>query len=100
MGLFIYKSFVRYHFTMFSRYAAISQRNFSSLVGAGKSVGFVGLGCMGLPMSQNLKKNGFAVKGYDLMPEARKIAEEAGISTVDSISKVATDVDYIVTALP
>lgn len=55
---------------------------------------------MGLPMSQNLKKNGYTVKGYDLMPEARKTAEEAGIPTVDSIEKVATDVDYVVTALP
>ena len=85
---------------MFSRYALATQRNFSTLIGAGKRVGFVGLGCMGLPMSQNLKQNGYDVKGYDLMPETRKIAEEAGIRTVDSLASAATDVDYIVTALP
>jgi 3-hydroxyisobutyrate dehydrogenase-like beta-hydroxyacid dehydrogenase len=49
----------------------MAQRTFSS-IGQGKSVGFVGLGCMGIPMSQNLKKAGFEVKGYDIMPNARK----------------------------
>lgn len=62
---------------MFSRYSLVTQRAFS--VGAGKSVGFIGLGCMGLPMSLNLKKNGYTVKGYDLMQEARNSANEAGI---------------------
>ena len=72
---------------MFSRYSQIlTKRAFSSSVGAGKSVGFVGLGCMGLPMSQNLKNNGFNVKGYDLMPEARNAATESGITAVDSIA--------------
>ena len=76
----------------------MAHRTFS--VGAGKSVGFIGLGCMGLPMATNLKANGFNVKGYDLMPEARKTANEAGLETVDSVADVARDVDYIVTALP
>ena len=54
---------------MFSRYSLMAHRSFS--VGAGKSVGFIGLGCMGLPMAGNLKSNGYTVKGFDLMPEAR-----------------------------
>ena len=86
---------------MYSRYSKIlTQRSFHSAVGAGKSVGFVGLGCMGLPMSQNLKNNGFNVKGYDLMPEARNAASESGILTVDSIAEAVSDVDYVITALP
>ena len=42
-----------------------------SSLGAGKSIGFVGLDVMGTPISQNLKKNGFEVKGYDIMPAVR-----------------------------
>ena len=86
---------------MYNRYSQIlTQRSFQSAVGAGKSVGFVGLGCMGLPMSINLKSNGYSVKGFDLMPEARKAATESGIVTVDTIAKAVSDVDYVVTALP
>mmetsp|Transcript_3520 Transcript_3520/g.4698 ORF Transcript_3520/g.4698 Transcript_3520/m.4698 type:complete len:316 (+) Transcript_3520:34-981(+) len=83
---------------MFPRYALAAQRAFS--VGAGKNVGFIGLGCMGLPMSTNLKQAGFTVKGYDLSPQAREAAQEAGITAVDSIAEASTDVDYVVTALP
>ena len=86
---------------MYSRYSQIlSKRAFSSSVGAGKSVGFVGLGCMGLPMSGNLKANGYNVKAYDLMPEARQAASDAGINTVDSLAKAVSEVDYVITALP
>ena len=51
---------------MFSRYSLVAQKAFS--VGVGKHVGFIGLGQMGLPMTLNLKKAGFTVKGYDLAP--------------------------------
>ena len=57
---------------MFSRYTQFfAHRTFASAAGAGKSVGFVGLGCMGVPMAGNLKAAGFNVKGYDIMPAAR-----------------------------
>ena len=79
---------------MFSRYSLAGRRAFSH------TVGFAGLGCMGLPMASNLKKNGYTVKAYDLMPEARKNASEAGLTVVDSLSEVASDVEYVVTALP
>lgn len=55
---------------------------------------------MGLPMTQNLKKNGYSVKAFDITPEARQKATEAGINTVESVAEVSSDVDYIVTALP
>lgn len=83
---------------MFPAYSKLAQRAFS--IGQGKSVGFIGLGCMGLPMSQNLKKAGFAVKGFDVTPEARQKATEAGITSVETLGEAAQDVDYIVTALP
>ena len=85
---------------MFSRYCQIAQRSFATGPGAGINVGFIGLGCMGLPMSSNLKKAGYNVKGFDLSPEARNVANEAGITTVDTLGEAAQDVDYVVTALP
>ena len=63
---------------MFSR--LFTHRTFSAAAtGAGKSVGFVGLGCMGLPMATNLRTNGYTVKGYDIMPDARKAAADSGL---------------------
>ena len=75
-----------------------AQRAFS--VGAGKNVGFVGLGCMGNPMSRNLVENGYNVKGFDLSPEAREAAAAIGVTPVESLAEVSKDVEYIVTALP
>ena len=86
---------------MFSRYSQFfAHRTFASAAAAGKSVGFVGLGCMGVPMAGNLKKAGWDVKGYDIMPAARQAANDAGITTVDSLAEAASNVDYVVTALP
>jgi len=45
-------------------------------------------------------KNGFTVKGFDMSDKQREKAEEAGITPVTTITEVATEVDYIVTALP
>lgn len=42
-----------------------SLRNFTAKNGK-KSIGFIGLGNMGLPMSANLVKKGFNVKAFDL----------------------------------
>lgn len=43
-----------------------------------KTIGFVGLGSMGLPMAINLGKAGFAVTGFDLRAEARGALHAAG----------------------
>merc|ERR1711953_308514 len=85
---------------MFPRYSKIINRSFGTHCGTGKTVGFVGLGCMGNPMAGNLVKNGFTVKGFDVVPEARAAAREAGIPTVETLAECASDVDYVVTALP
>ena len=50
-----------------------ARRSFTSAV-AGKKVGFLGLGNMGLPMAQNLKKAGFDVTGYDVGEKQRQSA--------------------------
>lgn len=55
---------------------------------------------MGLPMALNLKKNGFEVAGYDVNKDAIKVAQEAGITMVDSVAEAAKDKQFIVTSLP
>jgi L-threonate 2-dehydrogenase len=42
------------------------------------TVGFVGLGSMGLPMAKNLVARGFAVRGFDIRPGAIDTLVEAG----------------------
>lgn len=84
---------------MFSR-SILAQRCFGSAAAAGNRVGFVGLGNMGLPMANNLKKNGFQVKGFDIGDKQRQNATECGIAVQDSLSNTVKDVDWIVTALP
>ena len=42
-----------------------------------KPVGVIGLGIMGSAMSANLVKAGFEVRGYDVVADAPRRAEEA-----------------------
>lgn len=60
----------------------IVMRKFSTA--AGKKVGFVGLGNMGIPMSTNLVKAGFTVKGFDLNEKSLEEAAK-GVSTSFSL---------------
>lgn len=43
-----------------------------------KTIAFIGLGSMGLPMTKNLLARGFAVRGFDLKPEAGEALAAAG----------------------
>lgn len=79
-------------------FCKLGYRCFST--GAGKKVGFLGLGNMGLPMATNLKKAGFQVHGFDIGDKQKKDAAEAGIHVKNSIKECVADVDFIVTALP
>jgi 3-hydroxyisobutyrate dehydrogenase len=63
-------------------------------------VGFIGMGNMGLPMCQNLKKNGFEVPGFDISESVKAKAEEAGIKSVDSVKEAVAGADFVVTCLP
>ena len=51
-----------------------------------KTIGFVGLGSMGLPMAANLAKAGFAVTGFDLRAEAREAFQAAGGNAAASLA--------------
>lgn len=64
------------------------------------SIGFVGLGNMGLPMATNLAKN-WSVIAFDANEKAMKIAQEAGIQRAPSLEQVgASSCSVIFTMLP
>ncbi|UKS57178.1 NAD(P)-dependent oxidoreductase [Exiguobacterium acetylicum] len=61
-----------------------------------KTVGFIGLGVMGQGMVRNLRKAGFAVKGYNRTKEKGLVLEADGVEIVDTIQDVVTDVDVVI----
>ncbi|MBJ3778453.1 3-hydroxyisobutyrate dehydrogenase [Acuticoccus sp. 2012] len=64
------------------------------------TVAFIGLGNMGLPMAINLKNAGYALTGFDAVPEAMAAAREVGIATAASVAEAVADADFVVTMLP
>ena len=63
-------------------------------------IGFIGLGIMGTPMSQNLKKAGYDVLVSDLSEARLQQAKEAGLEVAADSAQVARECDLIVTMLP
>ncbi|HEX6014997.1 MAG TPA: L-threonate dehydrogenase [Geminicoccaceae bacterium] len=55
------------------------------------AVGVIGLGSMGMGMARRLVEAGFAVRGYDVRPEAGQALAEAGGSAAASPAEVARD---------
>jgi 3-hydroxyisobutyrate dehydrogenase-like beta-hydroxyacid dehydrogenase len=66
----------------------------------GGNIGIIGLGIMGGAIAHNLVRNGFAVCGYDVDPEACREASAAGAMVVDSVEAVGRARDLILTSLP
>ncbi len=64
------------------------------------SVGFIGLGNMGLPMARNLLKAGHGVRAFDLDARALSAAVEAGATAAAGPADAATGVEAVVSALP
>jgi len=67
---------------------------------AGTTIGFIGLGNMGLPMLRNLLKAGHAVRAFDLSDAAKAAARAAGAMVADSAAEAVAGVAAAVTALP
>ena len=65
-----------------------------------KTIAFLGLGHMGLPMAANLVKAGYAVRGYDLAEACRAAAKEAGIPVAANSAEAVNAVDVVITMLP
>lgn len=62
-------------------------------------IGFIGLGNMGMPMALNLAKAGHEVRAYDISPERRLAATEAGLSVTDSVEATADRVEVLISML-
>ncbi len=58
-----------------------------------KTIGFVGLGDMGMGITKNLLKSGFKVKGFDLRKDRLKNFAEAGGEPVKSCAEAGENVD-------
>jgi 2-hydroxy-3-oxopropionate reductase len=64
------------------------------------SIGFIGLGIMGKPMSKNLLKAGYGLVVFDINKESVKEAVAAGAIEAASIQEVARKCKTIITMLP
>jgi len=57
---------------------------------ASQTIGFIGLGAMGMGMAKRLLAHGFAVRGYDVRPEARAAFAAAGGQAVEQVRDAGT----------
>ena len=60
------------------------------------TIGFVGLGAMGLPMALNLLKSGYVVRGFDLNPAALAALSDAGGVIAPTAAEAATGAEALV----
>ena len=68
---------------------------------AAATVGFIGLGQMGVPMVRNLLRAGISVLGFDLNPQAlAALADAPGFTSAASAAQVAQDCPALVLMLP
>lgn len=68
--------------------------------GSTKSVGFVGLGIMGLPMAKNLLDAGFPVIGYNRSNDPVTELVEYGGDGAETAREAAEQSDVVITCLP
>lgn len=64
------------------------------------SVGVIGLGVMGLPISINIAKAGYEVSGYDILPQRIEDLVAQGGTAGSSTSEVAEKTQVVCTSLP
>ena len=64
------------------------------------TVGFVGLGNMGGPMTRKLVESGYVVQAYDVVPAARAAAVAAGATEALSLGEAARGADALILMLP
>ncbi|PIE46758.1 MAG: 3-hydroxyisobutyrate dehydrogenase [Gammaproteobacteria bacterium] len=65
-----------------------------------KTIGFIGLGNMGKPMADNLIKNGFSLKVFDLNETVLGQMQAQGATVANSPNEACTDVDMVISMLP
>jgi len=64
------------------------------------TIGFIGLGIMGKPMSRNLLKAGYPLWVYDIVPSAVEEIVSAGAQAGTSCQDVAGRTEVVITMLP
>jgi L-threonate 2-dehydrogenase len=60
------------------------------------TVGFIGLGAMGLPMAKNLAGRGFSVRGFDMRPQVVEALTQVGGQPAASVAEAAAGADALV----
>jgi 3-hydroxyisobutyrate dehydrogenase len=66
-----------------------------------KTIGFIGIGNMGVPMAANLIRGGCKVIAYDLdAGRARRFAAEHAARAAETLGELAKNVDAVITMLP
>lgn len=65
-----------------------------------KTVGMIGLGKMGVPMTRNLLKAGYTVYAHSRSPQPVELMAKEGATEAGSAASVAEHCDVIVTSLP
>jgi 3-hydroxyisobutyrate dehydrogenase len=64
------------------------------------TIGFIGLGNMGLPMARNLVKAGHRVQAFDVAAPARERAAAAGATVAGDLGQAIASADPVITMLP
>ena len=65
-----------------------------------RTIGFIGIGAMGKPMSLNVLKAGYPVVAYDINPKPLEELKEQGAAIARSIREAAGQGDVIITMVP
>lgn len=60
------------------------------------TIGFIGLGAMGLGMARRLVSNGFSVRGYDINPTAIRALIEANGLAATTVADAARNADILI----
>jgi 3-hydroxyisobutyrate dehydrogenase len=64
------------------------------------TIGFIGLGNMGLPMAKNLLKAAHSVRGFDVSNAQTRALSTAGGEAADSVKAAASGAEIVITMLP
>ena len=65
-----------------------------------ETIGFIGLGNMGLPMAANLAKAGYDVQGFDVVPAANEAGARLGITVRPSAVEAVKGAAIVISMLP
>lgn len=64
------------------------------------TITWIGLGHMGNPMSANLARAGYDVRGHDVSADAMAAARDRGVQTFDTLEEALQGADVVFTMLP